>query len=155
MSVNWWDRMMVETYFREMELLKPFMKAFKWKTKENEVNLSLLQRPKKIKAGTRTAFVYAPSEVTVNDKLDIGSAINILDVFEGATPAETTLKVMRHGDWKNHVGGYLDAGEMQCTTRDEGYNRNDSPCHCHMEPSEMPKIFRNKVQYVLLTDVGK
>jgi hypothetical protein len=56
----------------------------------------------------------------------------------------------------NHTKGYYqEEGEMLCTIRKEGYNRNDKPCHCHMEPSEMPESFREKVHYVLLTDVGK
>ena len=123
---------------------------------ENEVNLSLLQRPKKIKAGTKTAFVYAPSEVTVNENINIGDAINIVDVFEGDTPAETTLKVMRTGDWETHVKGhYQENDEMQCITRQDGYDRNDNPCHCHMEPADMPEAFRAKVHYVLLSDIGK
>ena len=124
--------------------------------KEKNVNLSLLQRPKKIKAGTKTAFVYAPCELTVNGVIKPGEAINIVDVFEGDTPEETTLKVMRHGDWLSHTNGYYqDHGEMHCTTRRDGYDRNDAPCHCHMEPSDMPESFREKIHYVLLTDVGK
>ena len=127
-----------------------------WKTKENSVNLSLLQRPKRIKAGTKTTFVYAPCELTVNGVIDPGETINIVDVFEGDTPEETTLKVMRHDDWKSHVRGYYqDDGEMRCTTRNDGYDRNEAPCHCHMEPSDMPEAFRDKVHYILLTDIGK
>ena len=120
------------------------------------INLSLLQRPKKIKAGTKTAFVYAPCELTVNDAIEPGEAINIIDVFEGATPEETTLKVMRHSDWIEHTKGYYQLNnEMQCTTRNDGYDKKNNPCHCHMEPDDMPEPFRSKVHYVLLTDVGK
>ncbi len=126
------------------------------RTKENEVNLSLLQRPKRIKAGTKTTFVYAPCELTVNGVINPGEGINILDVFDGDTPEETTLKVMTHSDWIQHIRGrYLDKDEMRCTTRDDGYDRNDKPCHCHMEPNDMPESFRRKVHYVILTDVGK
>jgi len=130
--------------------------TYKRRGKENSVNLSLLQRPKKIKAGTKTTFVYVPCELTVNPAIDPGEAINIIDVFEGDTPEETTLKVMRHADWVQHNRAYYqDDDEMQCTTRNDGYDRNDTPCHCHMEPSEMPEKFRTKIHYVLLTDVGK
>ncbi len=94
--------------------------------------------------------------MTASEVIDIGEAINIVDVFEGDTPAETTLKVMRTSDWRQHVDGYYqEDGEMQCTTRQDGYDRNEKPCHCHMEPDDMPEAFRAKVHYVLLTDVGK
>lgn len=124
--------------------------------KENEVNLSLLQRPKKIKAGTKTIFVYAPCELTVNGVIKPGEGINIIDVFEGDTPEETTLKVMRHTDWIDHTKGYYqEKGEMRCTVGNELYDKKNDPCYCHMDPSEMPEGFRKKVHYVLLTDVGK
>lgn len=146
------DMIVMQAFIRQWALLK----KYDWLPKENDVNLSLLQRPKKIKAGTKTAFVYAPCELTVNPAIEPGEAINILDVFEGDTPEETTLKVMRHSDWRQHTHRhYQDNGEHQCTTREDGYDRNDNPCICHMEPSDMPESFRNKVYYVLLTDVGK
>ena len=148
-----WDKQMQASEVDVLKLLKAILQG---RPKENEVNLSLLQRPKKIKAGTKTAFVYAPSEVTVNDAIDIGDAINIVDVFEGDTPAETTLKVMTVSDWEQHVKGCCqEDGEMLCTTRQDGYDRNDNPCHCHMEPADMPEVFRAKVHYVLLSDIGK
>lgn len=125
-------------------------------TEEKNVNLSLLQQPKKIKAGTKTTFVYAPCELTVNPSINPGEAINIIDVFEGDTPEETTLKVMTHSDWMQHTKRYYQANdEMQCTTRQDGYDRTAMPCICHMEPSDMPEKFREKIHYVLLTDVGK
>lgn len=120
------------------------------------MNLSLLQQPKKIKAGTKTTFVYVPCELTVNGVIKPGEGINIIDVFEGDTPEETTLKVMKHCDWIDHTKGHCqDNGEMRCTTRNDGYDRNEAPCHCHMEPDAMPTSFKEKIHYVLLTDVGK
>ncbi len=144
---------MVVSVFDMIKLEKAIMSMM---CKENEVNLSLLQRPKKIRAGTKTSFVYAPSEVTASESIDVGECINIVDVFEGDTPEETTLKVMRHNDWQTHTKGYYqEEGEIMCTTREPGYDRNDKPCHCHMEPSEMSESFRSKVHYILLSDIGK
>lgn len=143
-----YDNMMIRALMRRMGMLMS--------REEKNVNLSLLQRPKKIKAGTKTTFVYVPCELTVNGVIDPGEGINIIDVFEGDTPEETTLKVMRHTDWMEHTRGYYQAeGEMQCITRNDGYDRNDNPCICHKEPSDMPESFREKIHYVLLTDVGK
>jgi len=160
---EFWDMMedskvgipMWGTVFDMLKIQKAVLTSLQNK-KEINVNLSLLQRPKKVKAGTKTAFVYAPSSVTAQDTIAIGEAINIVDVFEGDTPEETTIKVMRQTDWRMHVQGYYqEDGEMMCTVRDPGYDRNENPCHCHMEPSEMPETFREKVHYVLLSDLGK
>ncbi len=154
--MSFWRMYKKSTLAYDQLMMAALMRRMIGAMKENSVNLSLLQRPKKIKAGTKTTFVYAPCELTVNGVIEPGEGINIVDVFEGDTPEETTLKVMRRSDWMNHTyRAYPDNDEMQCITRNEGYDRNDKPCHCHMEPSDMPESFRAKIHYVLLTDVGK
>ena len=154
--MGFWDMYKKSTLAYDKMMLAALMKHMKSIMKETNVNLSLLQQPKKIKAGTRTTFVYAPCELTVNGVIDPGECINIIDVFEGDTPEETTLKVMRHTDWIEHTKSYYQPdNEPRCITRQDGYDRNDKPCICHMEPDDMPESFRSKVHYVLLTDVGK
>lgn len=151
MSMSWWDKMMVDTYFRHMELIKEY--GWIAPRKETSVNLSLLQRPKKVKAGTRALFIYSPSELTTSVKLKPGCVVGIVDVFEGDTPEETTLKVMEASDLEEHIRGYYD--ESACIAWRSNYNREENPCHCHKDPSEMPESLRDKVHYVLLTDIGK
>lgn len=112
------------------------------------MNLSLLKQPKRIKKGTNTLYIYAPSVATTSDKLEPGTALRILDVFEGPSAAETTLKTMAADDWQNHKYGRLGKA---CT---KGFSRED-PCDCEKELSEMGAALKERVHYVLLTDVGK
>jgi len=111
------------------------------------MNLSLLQRPKKIKAGTQTMYVYHPSVVTTSATLEPGDILRILDVFEGNKASETTLKVVTAEDWQNHKWG---RGVPSCRKDYE-----DEMCDCEKELSEMSEAFKEKVHYVLLSDVGK
>lgn len=112
------------------------------------MNLSLLQRPKKIKKGTKTMYIYHPLAATASDKLEPGDPLHILDVFEGDTTSETTLKVLRSTDWEDHKWG---RGMSQCTSR----SSPEESCDCEKELSEMSEDFKARVHYVLLSDVGK
>jgi hypothetical protein len=112
------------------------------------MNLSLLRRPKKIKPGTKTMYIYAPAIVTSSETLEPGDALHILDVFEGNSTEETTLKVVTVGDWEAHHWG---RGVSICRK----YEGDDVTCDCEKELSEMSDEFKAVVHYVLLSDVGK
>jgi hypothetical protein len=118
------------------------------------MNLSLLRRPNKINKNTRTMYIYHPSVVTTSNVLEPGDVLRILDVFEGATTSETTLKVMTAKDWEDHrYGRTLPA----CTKLDMNvYDPNwRILCDCEKELSEMDESLKARVHYVLLSDVGK
>ena len=118
--------------------------------KEKGMNLSLLQRPKKINKGTSTMYIYHPSVVTTSAVLEPGDVLHILDVFEGNSTSETTLKVVKVSDWQAHQWGRVGNG---CTRDREA---NEGPmCDCEKELSEMGDDFKAVVHYVLLSDVGK
>ena len=108
------------------------------------MNLSLLQRPKKIAKDTKRVLVYHPSLVTNNQALVPGDPIQILDVFPGETTSETTLKVMKADDWGRHN---VEAGHSD-------YRSVGDPCECDQELSEMDVNLREKIHYILLSDVG-
>jgi hypothetical protein len=116
------------------------------------MNLGLLQTVKKITPGTKTLYIYAPSVVTSHDKMEPGSAIKVLDVFEGNTASETTVKVMPIEAWEEHTS-YSWRVVSDCTR----YTRevDDTPCECELELSEMTESFKENVYYILLTDVRK
>lgn len=120
------------------------------------MNLGLLQQVKRITPGTKTLYIYAPSVVTSHEKMEPGTAIKVLDVFEGATAAETTVKVMPAKEWEEHsrsYGGISWSKASDCTR----YNREeaDDKCECELELSEMSEAFKENVYYILLTDVRK
>ncbi len=115
------------------------------------MNLSLLQRPKKIKPGTKTMYVYHPALVTASATLEPGDVLKILDVFEGANANETTLKVMKTDDWEEHTRG---SNVARCIKNWEKRGKRDK-CDCEKELSEMSDEFKEVVHYVLLSDVGK
>lgn len=119
----------------------------------SDMNLSLLQRPKKINKGTKTMYVYHPLMVTSSDKLEPGDPLKILDVFQGATTSETTLKVIKADDWHAHKWG---RGVKPCVKEYESPpGEAHILCDCEKELSEMEVAFKEKVHYVLLSDVGK
>ncbi len=119
--------------------------------KEKGMNLSLLQRPKKINKGTSTMYIYHPSVVTTSAVLEPGDVLHILDVFEGNSTSETTLKVVKAQDWENHKWGRTMTG---CVI---GYIKEGKTvlCDCEKELSEMSDEFKAVVHYVLLSDVGR
>ena len=116
------------------------------------MNLGLLQQVKRITPGTKTLYIYAPSVVTSHEKMEPGTAIKVLDVFEGATAAETTVKVMPAEEWEKHSRPSW-RSVADCTR----YNREeaDDKCECEWELSEMSEAFKENVYYILLTDVRK
>jgi hypothetical protein len=118
------------------------------------MNFGLLQPVKKVKAGSKTLYIYAPSIVTSHDAMEPGEAIKVLDVFEGTTAAETTVKVMPAYKWEEHAANYWTKPKVdRCTryTREEA----DDKCECEMELSEMREVFKANVYYILLTDIRK
>jgi hypothetical protein len=119
---------------------------------KTSMNLSLLQRPKKIKKGTHAMYIYHPAVVTTSDVLEPGDVLRILDVFEGATPSETTLKVLKAQDWEAHVWG---RDTDLCRKNREVLGDGIKLCDCEKELSEMSDEFKAVVHYVLLSDVGK
>ncbi|KKN92305.1 hypothetical protein LCGC14_0207960 [marine sediment metagenome] len=116
------------------------------------MNLSLLQRPRKIRPGTNTMYIYYPAVVTTNDVLEPGTVLKILDVFEGDSISTTTLKVVSAKDWDSHRYGR--AGVSACS-KDSSEEPGEELCDCQKELSEMSDAFKELVHYVLLSDVGK
>jgi hypothetical protein len=115
------------------------------------VNLSLLSRPTRVKAGTKTVYIYAPAEVTTNEKMKVGTAIRVLGVFPGDTPSETTLRIISADDMEQH-------SRYDCHayyTARERSDRSLRVCDCECKLSEMSDDFKGKVRYVLLADIGK
>ncbi len=118
------------------------------------MNLSLLQRPKKIRPGTNTMYIYYPAVVTSNEVIKPGTVLRILDVFEGDSTSTTTLKVMSAKDWDSHKCGRV--GMPRCIKDDADTRREEGEsCDCEKELSEMSDTFKELVHYVLLSDVGK
>jgi hypothetical protein len=118
------------------------------------MNLTLLQPVKKIKPGSKTMFIYAPSVVTGNEKMEPGTILRVLDVFEGTSTSDTTLKVMTADDFAEHSRRTMwndDSTACQRYIREEA----DPKCECEKELSEMSDDFRSKVHYILLADVRK
>jgi hypothetical protein len=139
--------------------LKMQMLGIQWtamqtpRQEEKGMNLSLLQRPKKIKKGTHAMYIYHPAVVTTSAVLEPGDVLKILDVFEGDTPSETTLKVIKAQDWEGHYWGR----DMDTCRKDKQEKRGEAKqlCDCEKELSEMSDEFKAVVHYVLLSDVGK
>ncbi len=116
------------------------------------MNLGLLQPVKKVTPGTKTLYIYAPAQVTSHDNIAPGTAIKVLDVFEGDTQAETTVKVMPIEAWEEHTrSGWSSPSECTRYIREEA----DDKCECELELSEMKDTFKANVYYILLTDVRK
>ncbi|KKM03900.1 hypothetical protein LCGC14_1769800 [marine sediment metagenome] len=67
------------------------------------INLSLLTRPKRVKQGTKTIYVYAPAVVSTTPAINPGTCIKILEVLpnEGEW-SDTLLKVLTHEKWEEH-----------------------------------------------------
>ena len=123
------------------------------------MNLTLIQRPKKIRADTKTLYIYAPSVLSEGFKLKAETAIKILEVHEGPTPQETTLKVMEADAWVSHTNTRYRGPEHGCTKVKEkrgDYDGEERPvCGCEKPLADMPEELRKATHYVLLSDIGK
>ncbi len=123
------------------------------------MNLSLIQRPKRVRADTKTLYIYAPSVLSEDGKLKAETIIKILEVNEGPTPEETVLKVIEHRTWKTHTSNWYSGSDNLCTKiRMEGgeYDEAERPkCGCEKPLAEMPDNLREATHYVLLSDIGK
>lgn len=121
---------------------------------KKQMNLSLLQRPKRVMPGTRTMYVYAPAVVSASVNIEPGTVIKILEVFRKDKWCDTVLKVMEVRHWDEH-NAYWKASEDEpkCTR----YERTDVDpvCACELELELMPDYIKTNVHYVLLADIGK
>ncbi len=137
-------------------ILKGAMAIFGMIEEKQPMNLSLLQRPKRIKKGTKATYVYHPLIVTTSDVLVPGETLRILDVFQGANTNETTLKVIRADDWHRHTWGRgVPSLAGPCRIAENADTREGELCECQKELSDMSDEFKAVVHYVLLSDVGK
>lgn len=136
------DKDMVSTYFATLALYKNAT------NNEDDMNLTLLQRPRRIKPGTKTLYIYAPSIVTSGLGLEPGSVVRILDVYNADNYDECSLRVVEESAWRDHR--YTE----QCF-RYEKYNLAKEQCACMLKTEEMPPYLRNSTYHVLLSDIGK
>ena len=116
------------------------------------MNLSLLQRPKRVKKNTKTLYIYYPTIATTSNTLVPGEVLKVLDVFKGDSTSETTLKVITYKDWEDHRWG---RGLPFCTRNTRSTAPEAELCDCEKELSEMSDEFKAVVHYVLLSDIGK
>jgi hypothetical protein len=128
------------------------------------MNLALIQRPKRVRADTKTLYIYAPSVLSEDGKLKAESVIKILEVNDGPTPEETVLKVIEYDVWLSHTRNWYGNSDALCTKTkeergeyDEGReNEGARPeCGCEKPLAEMPDVLRNATHFVLLSDIGK
>ena len=155
----------------DKELARAWYKAMKAQglmaesEKEQSMNLALIQRPKKVKARGNKLYIYAPSVLMEGFSLKAESIIHILEVHEGDSPEETTLKVIEHEAWQTHIRIWDWRKECDglCTIVLEGRGKysvvgkeSERPkCGCEKELAEMPEELRKATHFVLLSDIGK
>jgi hypothetical protein len=124
------------------------------------VNLSLLQRPKKVRSDTKALYIYAPSVLDNDRKLKPEAIIKILEVNEGPTPEETVLKVIENDVWVQHQRRWYGREKDLCTFIKAKHGEYDDcgerpQCECEKPLAEMPDLLREATHYVLLSDIGK
>ena len=132
----------------------------KFDSKGDTVNLSLIQRPKRVSASSDTLYIYAPSVLMDGGKLKAETIIKVLEVHDGDTPQETSIKVMEHEVWQAHWRNRYGVGnDDRCTkaqARDGVYDGAERPkCVCEGPIEDMPELMGNATHYVLLSDIGK
>ncbi len=119
------------------------------------INLSLLTRPRRVKQGTKTIYVYAPAVVSTTPAINPGTCIKILEVLpnEGEW-SDTLLKVLTHEKWEEHNSYYRSSQDRPLCSR---YKRDevDPMCACELPFEDMPEYIKKHVHYVLITDIGK
>lgn len=123
------------------------------------MNLSLIQRPKRVSASSETLYIYAPSVLMEGGKLKPETVIKVLEVHEGKTAQETTLKVMVQEVWNIHYRNWYGQPETQCKiamARQGAFDNTERPkCVCEGPIEDMPEDMRGATHYVLLSDIGK
>ena len=124
------------------------------------MNLSLIQRPKRVDPHSETLYIYAPSVLMEGGTLKPETIIKVLEVHEGDTREETTIKVMAHDAWLEHYRNYYGTNEDQCKLalqRQGVYDSSDErpKCICEGPIADMPEKMKNATHFVLLTDIGK
>ena len=148
----------------DKQLALAWWSAYTWakqRYKEGEgMNLSLIQRPKRVSASSDTLYIYAPSVLMDGGKLKAETIIKVLEVHDGDTPQETSIKVMEHEVWQAHWRNRYGVGnDDRCTkaqARDGVYDGAERPkCVCEGPIEDMPELMGNATHYVLLSDIGK
>jgi len=119
-----------------------------------KMNLSLLQRPKRVMPGTKTLYVYAPAVVSASIDIEPGTIIKILEVFRKDKWCDTVLKVMSVNHWEEHNVHYKASEEEPRCTRDKR-EPEEELCACELELELMPDYIKVNVHYVLIADIGK
>jgi hypothetical protein len=124
------------------------------------MNLSLLQRPKRVNASSDAIYIYAPSVLMEGSKLKPGTYIKVLEVHKGDTPDSTTLKVMEANVWERHYTyGY--GSRPGCKlyehrkNRCAGRNPDREKCECEGPVEDMQEKLREATHFVLLSDIGR
>ncbi len=120
-----------------------------------KMNLSLLQRPKRVMPGTKTMYVYAPAVVSASVDIEPGTVIKILEVFRKDKWCDTVLKVMSVRHWDEHNAYWKASEEEPKCTRYEKAQHDDPLCACELELELMPDYIKANVHYVLIADIGK
>lgn len=128
---------------------------------EVDMNLSLIQRPKRVSASSDTLYIYAPSVLMEGNKLKPKTIIKVLEVNEGDTPQATMLKVMENDVWQEHARhwyGRKDKDNLcKLTLAKHGeYDTSERPkCVCEGPIEDMPVGMGAATHYILLSDIGK
>ena len=127
------------------------------KLKEGDsVNLSLIQRPKRVSATSDTLYIYAPSVLMDGGKLKAKTIIKVLEVHEGDTPQETSIKVMEYEMWQKHWNNWSLSRCKLALARQGEYDTQERPkCVCEGPIADMPEKMRDATHYILLSDIGK
>lgn len=144
MTMEWW----LTTHKMWANLVRQFGEKM-------SINLSLLTRPKRIKQGTKTIYVYSPPVVSANPVIKPGTCIKVLEVLPNDGEwSDTLLKVLTHGDWEEHNSYYNASKDEPMCSR---YSRmaEEEMCACELPFEDMPEYIKKHVHYVLITDIGK
>lgn len=126
-----------------------------------DMNLSLIQRPKRVSASSDTLYIYAPSVLMEGGKLKPKTIIKVLEVHDGDTPQETTIKVMDHAVWQEHWRNWYGRGGDQCKIalarqgEYDGATDGRPKCVCEGSIDDMPEKLRDGTHFILLSDIGK
>ncbi len=135
----------------------------RWRIKEGEgMNLSLIQRPKRVSASSDTLYIYAPSVLMEGNALKAKTIIKVLEVHDGDTPEQTTLKVMENNTWQEHSRhwyGRVDNDtlcKLTLAKHGEYDDQEERPkCVCEGPIKDMPGDMAKATHFVLLSDIGK